>query len=466
MTSAQPVRPFTGPGDRYLLALSCVLLGYALLGKGFAYFGYRPIFVGELTFIVGLLVLLRSGCLFASFASGPCLLLAATIAWTLSRTLPFVATFGIDALRDSVILMYGGFAFITAALVIEDHRRIDTLVRYYQRFLWVYIPAVPFLFPLGFYFGDQLPTVPGTTVSFILIGAGEVAAHLAGAAVFIFVGFRKPTPVWTLCFIAALIMVSAISRAALLAFVVPVVLAAVALGKARTLAFVSVIGLALLAASYGVETTFFDHPEVRYSTERRLSSVQLAENVASIFGRGSEQSESTKEWREKWWRIIADNTLHGPYFWTGRGFGINLAVEDGFGNPHNERPLRSPHNGHMTILARTGVPGLALWLVFLAAWFAAVLRTMVLARRRAQVEWAGLQLFIASYVLSCLINASFDVALEAPMQGIWFWCLIGLGIGMTMIYHYQQVCGPCRTMPAHPPVAAAANGNQLPSRQP
>jgi hypothetical protein len=37
-----------------------------------------------------------------------------------------------------------------------------------------------------------------------------------------------------------------------------------------------------------------------------------------------------------------------------------------------------------------------------------------------------------------VINASFDVALEAPMQGIWFWCLIGFGIGTTMIYRYIQ----------------------------
>jgi hypothetical protein len=33
-----------------------------------------------------------------------------------------------------------------------------------------------------------------------------------------------------------------------------------------------------------------------------------------------------------------------------------------------------------------------------------------------------------------MINATFDVALEGPMQGIWFWCLIGFGIGSVMIY--------------------------------
>jgi hypothetical protein len=438
MTHFPPISYPKSAGDRYILALSCVLLGYAVMGKGFAYLGYPPVLVGELTFLAGIFFLLRSGCLVAVFGFGPSLLLAAIMSWTLLRTLPFVGTYGFDALRDSVIIMYGGFSFIVAALLIEDCRRINTLVRYYRIFLGIYVPAVPFLFPLGFYFGDDILKVPGTTVSLIWLGPGEVGTHLAGAAVFTLVGFRKATPVWTACLLAALVMASAVSRAAMLAFIAPVVLAALVLGKARMFAIIIPIGLMLLATTYLLETSFSSYQEARSSTERPVSSVQLVENVASIFGRAGDQTESTKEWREKWWNIIVDNTVRGPYFWTGRGFGVNLGFEDGFGNPHNERPLRSPHNGHITILARAGIPGAALWGVFLAAWFGTLLHTMLLARRRGQAEWAGLLLFVACYATSCVINATFDVALEAPMQGIWFWCLIGSGIGATMIYRYMQ----------------------------
>jgi hypothetical protein len=459
MTSTLPPRRSTDLGDRYMLALCCALLGYALLGKGFAYFGYRPIFVGELTFASGVLVLLRSGCLVALFASAPGLLLAATIGWTLSRTLPFVGIYGFDALRDSVILMYGGFSFIVAALLIEDYRRIDKLVRYYRIFLDIYVPAVPILFPLSFYFQDTMPKLPGTTVSLVWLGAGEVAVHLAGAVVFALAGFRKPTPVWIACIFAGVVMISAVSRAAMLAFAVPVVLAALALGKARMLLALGAAVLVLLATSYIFETSFSNYQQARASTERRVSSVQVVENVASIVGQGGAQTEDTKAWREKWWRIIVDNTVRGPYFWTGRGFGVNLGVEDGFSSPHSERPLRSPHNGHMTILARAGIPGLALWSVFLAAWFGSLLRAAVLALGRRQARWAGLLLFIASYVLACVINASFDVALEAPMQGIWFWCLIGFGIGTTMIYRYMQDTGLWEVSLAHPPLPAGARGS-------
>ena len=46
-------------------------------------------------------------------------------------------------------------------------------------------------------------------------------------------------------------------------------------------------------------------------------------------------------------------------------------------------------------------------------------------------------LFVTCYAMSIMINATFDVTLEGPMQGIWFWCLFGFGIGSVMIYRAQ-----------------------------
>ena len=36
--------------------------------------------------------------------------------------------------------------------------------------------------------------------------------------------------------------------------------------------------------------------------------------------------------------------------------------------------------------------------------------------------------------LSIIIDGSFNVSLEGPVYGVWFWCLFGVGIGATMIY--------------------------------
>ena len=86
------------------------------------------------------------------------------------------------------------------------------------------------------------------------------------------------------------------------------------------------------------------------------------------------------------------------------------------------------------MLARAGVPGLVLWLVTAATWFAMLLSRVMAARRNGDADWANLFVWIACYGLSILINASFDVALEGPMLGIWFWCIIGFGIAASMIY--------------------------------
>jgi hypothetical protein len=434
-SAAQP----TSLSDRYLVLLGGVLAGYALMGKGFAYLGVPPIYVGEVAFLAGIAVFLRSGCLIASLTTLPSLLLAAMMIWVLLRTLPFVNEYGLEALRDSVLIIYGGFAFIVVALLLEDSRRLNAIIRYYAAFLGVFVPVIPFLFAFSRYMQDSIPHVPGTTVQLVLIGSGEVPVHLAGAVVFVLAGFRRATPLWIGLIVVALLMVSANTRGGTLAFVVPVAVAALMLGKVRELATVLVAGLLILAAAYSIESTFTGDREEGTTVERQLSTRQIVANVESILGHSDRTLESSKTWRLQWWDTILKDTVFGAHFWTGRGFGLNLADADGFASDRKagER-LRSPHNVHMTILARAGVPGLALWIVFLTSWLGMIANAVLTARRRRHGEWSGLFLFIGCYAMSCVINATFDVALEGPVQGIWFWCLIGFGIGSVMIYRYQM----------------------------
>ena len=434
-----------GLSDQYLILLSGVLLGYAMIGKGFAYLGLPPLFIGEIALSAGLLVMLRTGCLIAALATLPSLVLAATMLWVLLRTLPYVGVYGFDALRDSVVIMYGGFAFVIIALLLEDGRRINSMLWSFGTFLSIYVPAIPFLYAFSHYMADYVPNWPGYNVPFLEIRASEIAVHLTGAAVFVLVGFRKVSSLWILFVLAMMMMASVSSRGALLAFVLPFIFAVLVLGKVRELAAVLVVGLVIFATAYAVETAFTtEQREARTTSERSLSARQIIDNVASIAGQGGEQTEGTKTWRLEWWNIILANTVFGPNFWTGRGFGLNLADADGFQD--GERPdrpaLRSPHNVHMTLLARAGVPGAALWLGLLTSWFAMIMHAMLTARRRGQTEWAGLFLFAGCYAASFVINASFDVALEGPMQGVWFWCLVGFGIGSAMVYRCQPNAVP------------------------
>ncbi len=429
-----------GLSGQYLILLSGVLLGYAMIGKGFAYLGLPPLFIGEIALSAGLVVMLRTGCLIAALATLPSLVLAATMIWVLLRTLPYVGVYGFDALRDSVVVMYGGFAFVIIALLLEDGRRINSMLWSFGTFVSIYVPAIPFLYAFSHYMADYVPNWPGYNVPFLEIRASEIAVHLTGAAVFVLVGFRKVSSLWILFVLAMLVMASVSSRGAMLAFVLPFIFAVLVLGKVRELAAVLVVGLVIFATAYVVETAFTTgQREARTTSERSLSARQIVDNVASIAGQGEQQLEGTKAWRLEWWNIILANTVFGPNFWTGRGFGLNLADADGFqdGDHPNLPALRSPHNVHMTVLARAGVPGAALWLGLLTSWFAMMMHAMLTARRHAQTEWAGLFLFASCYAGSFVINATFDVALEGPMQGVWFWCLVGFGIGSAMVYRCQ-----------------------------
>jgi hypothetical protein len=425
--------------DRYLTLLACALLGYALLGKGFGYLGFPPLYVGEIIFLTGIVVFLRTGAFVGAVTTIPALVLIVLMTWVLARALPFVGTYGFDSLRDSVIAVYGGFAFIVIGLLLEDARRIDTLIRYYGVML-VSFPAIPVGFWLTKYWGDYIPHLFGP-VPIVEIGSSAVGTHLAGAMVYVLIGYRKVSVLWVVVWLATLALVSATNRGATLAVVLPATFAMLVLGRFRLMFTTIIAAVGIFTVMLAVESTVGEYNEAKDSIDRPVSAHQIVENFKSIIGQSGQQTEGTKQWRLNWWDIIINDTLRGPNFWTGRGFGINLADADGFGGTADPRgpriPLRSPHNAHMTLLARSGVPGVVLWLLVLLTWFSMMMRAMLMARIRGHERWVGLFLFATCYVASIIINATFDVALEGPMQGIWFWCLFGFGIGSVMIYRAQ-----------------------------
>jgi hypothetical protein len=167
---------------------------------------------------------------------------------------------------------------------------------------------------------------------------------------------------------------------------------------------------------------------------RELSGETLRSSLFSIINDTDNlQYDATKAWRIAWWNKILDYTLYGDYFWFGKGFGVNLAHDDGI-VPFATDPLRSPHNGHLTILARAGIPGFALWILLNGTWVVQMLLGYRSARKRGLHAWSRLFHFLIVYWGSFLVSASFDVFLEGPMAGIWFWSIFGAGIGAVTLY--------------------------------
>jgi hypothetical protein len=67
------------------------------------------------------------------------------------------------------------------------------------------------------------------------------------------------------------------------------------------------------------------------------------------------------------------------------------------------------------------------------------------AKRRYDRDWYSLFAFLIAYCLALLVNGSFDVYLEGPAGGIWFWSVIGVGIAAEVLYRRSELT----SAPAH-----------------
>ena len=200
----------------------------------------------------------------------------------------------------------------------------------------------------------------------------------------------------------------------------------------------------LVAGGLAVLALLILNPSVEVRPGRWLAPRQVVLNIVSIFpeaGDRPDELEGTKAWRLAWWATIVQYTFGGDRFWTGKGFGVDLAEEDGF-VLGGVRPNRYPHSVHMNLLARTGVPGLLLWVSVLIIWARAMLQCYADSRRVGHQKWAALFLFIFGYWASFVVNASFDVFLEGPMGGVWFWSLMGVGLAATDLYRRRSWLEP------------------------
>jgi O-antigen ligase len=173
--------------------------------------------------------------------------------------------------------------------------------------------------------------------------------------------------------------------------------------------------------------------KISFRDDRSISAEAVIETVKSIFNfTGFSQYDGPRQWRIEWWNKILDYTIFGENFWTGKGYGINLANDDGFQvfDFFQDQPLRSPHNSHLTFLARGGVPGFLAWLTLQGLFGMSLFRAYRKAVRSDRHDWATLNLWVLAYWFAFMVNATFDVFLEGPQGGIWFWCLFGFGIAL------------------------------------
>lgn len=444
------------PARAFLVALAVLLAGYMLAGRGFAHLGVGPIYVGEIVLAVGLVAV---GATVVRFrlrpAASPVLfLLLAFMALGLVDTVPYIGQYGKDALRDAVLWGYGVFALLV--LVLVDRALLQDVVRLYGRFLpafAIWLPICWAQFPQASWVIN--PDRPGDAVPLFFFKAGDMAVHSAGSVAFL-VLLAVPAGLVVNFIWRSLVMVpllwtdyvtAAVNRGSMLTTLTGVLGTLALAPRSRNWRAV-LLGLLFLVlalapkdmASLGACAS----GSAGTATEgREVNPCQVIENVGSVVTTSDNDNlQGTKAFRLAWWTAIVEYTVKGPYFWTGKGFGINLADADGF-QPTQDHSLRAPHNSHLTALARMGVPGFSLWVALQAAFGIGLLRALVRFRRAGDQLLSGLAGWIGVFWGAALVNTSFDPYLEGPQGGIWFWVVVGLGMAvMRMAPVVNAALGP------------------------
>ncbi len=421
-------------GDRFLLLLCFALLGYALGGRGFAYLGIAPIYIGEFVLGVGLIAFLTTRQWSRVMRLAPAMMLVPLVVWGTVRLVPGIEEYEIFAVRDAVIWGYAAFAFFVAASVIAQPHRLPQLIERYRTFTKIFLIAMPIVFAIYRFTGSAMPLWPGTNIKILQEKEGDVLVHLSGILAFWMADpKRKVSWIWTSLLTLNMCLMGVVDRAGLLTFGAIMILCLFAKPRHeaawRTISMLALAGVLLWASSFRLE--------IPGGKGRDISAERFVESFRSMFGESkSAADESNKEWRLEWWKTIIGYTFNGEYFWTGKGFGVNLATDDGF-QLSSDESLRSPHSIHMNVLARMGVPGIAIWLLMHATWLYCVGDAYLRSRRRNHRIWCGLFLFLFAYYLAFMINGSFDVFIEGPMGGVWFWTIYGTGVAALWAYRHR-----------------------------
>jgi O-antigen ligase len=435
-------RPRPQPFRWFTPALGLLLAGYLFFDKAFAYLHIpgTPVFVGEIVLAIGIAESVRARLTWRHVLTAlPTLkILLAFMAVCYIRFAYDSLTYGLDAVRDSSIWYYGSYAFLVGAAAICDPTFLSRLLRWYRRVVPWFLLWAPIAVVVAQIDAFSAITIPDSDTPINAIKVNDIAVHVALAIGFLWLGGdriaggrsgRRWESLLAVIGILALLMSGSQNRGGLVAAgaLLAIVLAYLPAGRQRRIVF-------SVACSLMVVIIPILLLNLRFQGERREVSLQQVEaNISSIFGEGnSEDLSGTVEWRQGYWEQVLDDLLSSQRWLTGVGFGPILPdrydIKAGVANP--QQPLRNAHNSHLTILARTGIPGFALWTLFWLFWCHHLARWIRGRPGGVRDPGAGLAALLLAAVVGFLVNAFFDPALDGPHAGIWLFTLVGLGAAL------------------------------------
>jgi len=425
------LRTSTGPSTfpRALRLLFVALVLYAAFGKGFAYAGWPPVFVGEVVLVVVVAAALarppvavpRSGA--ALVAVG--LAGVATVQFAVDRFAgeqPLLET-----VRGLTPIYYAAYAFAVFALLRHAEGRVGrrrvlvAVERAATRaapFVTVAAAVLALLLvgtPVG------IPTWPRSQVPLLLTKSTDIAVSLVIVLPLLaapHVARRSATARRLLlaCWSVAAVLIVFRSRGAAVAL---------ALGWfairprprriVRPLMVVTLVLAALYLTGWSVTVG-----------GRELSAQGAADAAASLLGAPTDDEVSgnyldTRNWRSDWWGAIWRDVTTEDMVLHGHGWGDNLAVRHDVvppGAAADPRVLRLPHNVFFSLAGRAGLLVAIGFLLVPALTVARSFRNG--AAGRSELVGAA-----RGGVVAAVVVAFTDIFLESPQGGILLWSLLG-----------------------------------------
>jgi hypothetical protein len=416
-----------------------VLAGYALFDRGFAYIHIpgTPVFAGEVVMLACVAAaLLGTGYVRRGFQrSTVAKVLLVFAAWGVVRTVPFVETYGFNAVRDAALWYYALLAIPVCALILADPDVLARWTHAYGRFIpWllVYSPIALFLSKAaGNGFG---PKVPGSAISIFDHKGANVSVQVAIALAFLWLipgaGGRFRLHLTALATIVLLVGATQ-GRSGFVAAAVGLALVGYfGQGRGRLVFAMGATVLLIVVAAWGLNV------RIEGDQGRTISVDQLAENLKSVVGAHSAQApgnlDANVRFRDQLWSSTLHKVEAEGKVLTGLGFGINIAKAVGL-QGQGPVQLRSPHNSHLDIYARMGLIGIAIWIAFWSLWLTTLLRARSKFRSLGRRLEMGLVEVSIVAAVAILVNAYFDPTLESPQVALWLWTIVGIGLGLVAI---------------------------------
>ena len=395
----------------YIKLYFCVLLLYVFFNKGVAYS-----YMAEILLLAGVFILFINRKKFEIGLDNKQILTGIFIIISFLFILVGVFQYSIlNVLRDSLAFQYAWFAFILYFLKNEYDYMWQKIIQIYK---WV--PLILFLNFILFYFvflylppinifGDQ---------SIILYKNGDKSVNLLISTILMFLYTDKYSRKWlmanTILIVINFLILLAFTRSGSVAYIFALfsffffskesIVNESIIKFLKFVPIIMVIGMGLFVAI-----------DIQGDAQgRSITLSQITDNFTSIVSSDIDGTlTDNKVWRIIWWAKLVNESFTLQHFFVGKGLGMSLAGSDILNTDDN---LRSPHNFHLTILARFGYIVFIAWIIWLVSLFKPLFTRKLI----------GKTLAITSILLAFIINGSFDVFFEGPMGAFPFWTFVGL----------------------------------------